>query len=123
MEERGVKDFFYQQIDTSRNEIFTYRQRVLENSYRTQISPLEDDSFDFKTILSEQETEVKSLEFKSKDFAELSPEERIVKVGKLDKYDKLVLEEYFDAINASVPITDRISNNEIRLIASETNRR
>ncbi len=115
LEERGVKDFFYQQIDTSRNEIFTYRQRVLENSYRTQISPLEDDSFDFKTILSEQETEVKSLEFKSKDFAELSPEERIVKVGKLDKYDKLVLEEYFDAINARVPITDRISNNEIRL--------
>jgi len=115
LEERGVKDFFYQQIDTSRNEIFTYRQRVLENSYRTQISPLEDDSFDFKTILSEQETEVKSLEFKSKDFAELSPEERIVKVGKLDKYDILVLEEYFDAINARVPITDRISNNEIRL--------
>lgn len=115
LEERGVKDFFYQQIDTSRNEIFTYRQRVLENSYRTQISPLEDDSFDFKTILSEQETEVKSLEFKSKDFAELSPEERIVKVGKLDKYDKLVLEEYFDAINARVPITDRISNNEVRL--------
>jgi two-component system, OmpR family, phosphate regulon sensor histidine kinase PhoR len=30
LEERGVKDFFYQQIDTSRNEIFTYRQRVLE---------------------------------------------------------------------------------------------
>ncbi len=115
LEERGVKDFFYQQIDTSRNEIFTYRQRVLENSYKTQISPLEDDSFDFKTILSEQETEVKSLQFKSKDFAELSPEERIVKVGKLDKYDKLVLEEYFDAINARVPITDRISNNEVRL--------
>jgi two-component system phosphate regulon sensor histidine kinase PhoR len=115
LEERGVKDFFYQQIDTSRNEIFTYRQRVLENSYRTQISPLDDESFDFKTILSEQETEVKRLEFKSKDFAELSPEERIVKVGKLDKYDKLVLEEYFDAINARVPINDRISDNEVRL--------
>lgn len=115
LEERGVKDFFYQQIDTSRNEIFTYRQRVLENDYKTQISPIEDDLVEFKELISEQETQVKKIVLKSKDFAELTPEQRVVKIGKLDKYDKLIYEEYFNAINARVPINDRVSDNEIRL--------
>ncbi len=115
LEERGVRDFFFQQIDTGRNEIFTYRQRVLENNYKTQISPLDVDIQEFKTLISEQETEIKKIAFKSKDFAELTPDQRIVKIEKLDKYDKLVYEQYFNTINSRVPVSDRVSEQEIQM--------
>ena len=39
LKERGVRDIFFEKIDTSRNEVFTFRQRILENNYKTQFSP------------------------------------------------------------------------------------
>ncbi len=113
--ERGVKDFFYKQIDTSRNEIFTFRQSVLENNYKTQISPLESDTINFKTYISKQETQIEKIEFYSKDFTELSPKDKLVKIDRLDKYDKLQFENFFQNIVSRQPIYDRVSNNEIRL--------
>ena len=113
--ERSVKDFFYRQIDTSRNEIFTFRQSILENNYKTQISPLESDSINFKTFVSKQETQIEKIEFSSKDFTQLSPKDRLVKIERLDKYDKLQFENFFQNIVSRQPIYDRISNNEIRL--------
>lgn len=115
LEETGVKDFFYQRIDTSRNEKFTFRQSVLENNYRTQVSPFETDSIDFKTLLSRQNSKIEIIEFKSKDFSELSPKEQILKIERLDKYDKLMYEKVFEQINSKKPIHDRISKNELRL--------
>lgn len=115
LKERGVRDMFFQQIDTVKNEVFTFRQSILENDYKTQISPLESDTINFKTFVRQQDTEIQKIEFKSKDFTELSPEERIQKIEKLDKYDKLHYEEYFQNIASRKPIYDRVSNNEIRL--------
>ncbi|MEN8124997.1 MAG: HAMP domain-containing sensor histidine kinase [Bacteroidota bacterium] len=113
--ERGIKDFFYRQIDTSKNEIFTFRQSILENNYKTQISPLESDTINFKTFISKQETQIDKIEFTAKDFTQLSPRDRLVKIERLDKYDKLQFDNYFQNIVSRQPIYDRISNNEIRL--------
>jgi len=111
----NVRDFVFQQIDTSRNEIFTYRQSILENNYKSQISPFEADTVNFKTFLSREETQIEKIEFNSKDFAELSPKDRMVKVERLDKYDKLELEGIFKNIVARTPIYDRVTTSEIRM--------
>ena len=93
--ESNVRDFVFQQIDTSRNEVFTFRQSILENNYQSQFSPFEADTVNFRTFLSREETQVEKIEFNSKDFSELSPKDRMVKVERLDRYDKLELEGIF----------------------------
>ena len=113
--ESNVRDFVFQQIDTSRNEIFTFRQSILESNYKTQISPFDTDTINFRTFLSREETQIEKIEFTSKDFSELSPKDRMVKVERLDKYDKLELESIFKNIVARTPIHDRVSTNEIRM--------
>lgn len=113
--ESNIRDFVFQQIDTTRNEIFTFRQSILQNNYKSQISPFEADSVNFKTFLSREETQIEKIEFTSKDFSELSPKDRMVKVERLDKYDKLELEGIFKNIVSRTPIHDRVSNNEIRM--------
>jgi two-component system phosphate regulon sensor histidine kinase PhoR len=113
--ESNVRDFVFQQIDTTRNEIFTFRQSILENNYKSQFSPFEADTVNFKTFLSREETQVEKIEFHSKDFSELSPKDRMVKVERLDKYDKLELEGIFKNIVSRTPIHDRVSANEIRM--------
>ena len=114
-EEKGVKDFFFKQIDTTNNEIFTYRQRVLENNYKTQISPLLPDTISFKTMISKGETEIDKVDFISKDFTQLTPKERIVKIERLDKYDKLNFEMFLQNILPQQPISRRITVKEIRM--------
>ncbi len=111
----NVRDFVFQQIDTSRNEIFTFRQSILENNYKSQFSPFEADTVNFKTFLSREETQIEKIEFNSKDFSELSPKDRMVKVERLDRYDKLELESIFKNIVSRTPIHDRVSANEIRM--------
>ena len=111
----NVRDFVFQQIDTSRNEIFTFRQSILENNYKSQISPFETDTVNFKTFLSREETQIEKIEFNSKDFAELSPKDRMVKVERLDKYDKLELEGIFKNIVSRTPIHERVTTSEIRM--------
>jgi two-component system phosphate regulon sensor histidine kinase PhoR len=113
--ESNVRDVVFQQIDTSRNEVFTFRQSILENSYQSQFSPFEADTVNFRTFLSREETQVEKIEFNSKDFSELSPKDRMVKVERLDRYDKLELEGIFKNIVSRTPIHDRVSNNEIRM--------
>jgi signal transduction histidine kinase len=113
--ESNVRDFVFQQIDTSRNEVFTFRQSILENNYQSQFSPFEADTVNFRTFLSLEETQVEKIEFNSKDFSDLSPKDRMVKVERLDRYDKLELEGIFKNIVSRTPIHDRVSNNEIRM--------
>jgi len=113
--ESNVRDFVFQQIDTSRNEIFTFRQSILESNYKSQFSPFESDTVNYKTFLSRKETQIEKIKFESKDFSELSPKDRMVKVERLDKYDKLELESIFRNIVSRTPIHDRVSNNEIRM--------
>jgi len=113
--ESNVRDYVFRQIDTSRNEVFTFRQSILQNNYKTQISPFDLDTVSFKTFISREETQIEKIEFDSKDFTELSANDRMVKVERLDKYDKLELEGVFKNIITRTPIYDRVSNNEIRL--------
>jgi signal transduction histidine kinase len=114
LKERGVRDIFFEKIDTSRNEIFTFRQRILENNYKTQFSPFESDTVNFRSFISEEEIQVEKIEFQSKDFKELSAKDKVKKIGRLDKYDKMQFEDLLQNIIPRRPIYDRVSNNEVR---------
>jgi len=113
--ESTVRDYFFQQTDTVRNEIFTFRQSIVENNFKSQISPFDRDTINFKSFVGKEETKVETYEFESKDFKELSPKERIVKFERLDKYDKIQLEDVFNNVVPRRPIHKRVSTNEIRL--------
>ena len=114
LKERGVRDIFFEKIDTSRNEVFTFRQRILENNYKTQFSPFESDTVNFRSFISEEEIVVEKIEFQSKDFNELSAKDKVKKIGRLDRYDKMQFEDLLQNIIPRRPIYDRVSNNEVR---------
>jgi len=110
-----VRDYFFQQIDTINNEKFTFRQSIVENNFKAQISPFEADTINFRIFIGREEKTVENYEFESKDFKDLSPKERIVKFERLDEYDKIQFEDFFKNVVPRRPIHERISNNEIRL--------
>ena len=114
LKESGVRDIFFEKIDTSRNEIFTFRQRILENNYKTQFSPFDSDTINFRSFISEEETQVEKIEFQSKDFTELTAKDKVKKISRLDRFDKMQFEDLLQNIIPRRPIYDRVSNNEIR---------
>ena len=117
--ETGRKDFFFQQYDTVKNEVFTFRQSILENSYKPSVSLFDNDTVTFKTFFSEKQKEISKLnsfsEDGNSDLKELSPEERIRTVSSLPILYRAQLESAFKDIAPRKPIYDRISYNEIKL--------
>tara|TARA_R110002073_G_scaffold139232_2_gene289306 strand:- start:77545 stop:79074 length:1530 start_codon:yes stop_codon:yes gene_type:complete len=111
--ESGKKDFYFQQIDTARNEVFTFRQSILENNYKPSMSLFEGDSINFKTFFSEKEKEISKINLNQGDITVLTPEERIYMVGRLSNLDRLQYESYFKDIAPRLPIYDRTTVKEI----------
>ena len=108
-------DLYFQRIDTVRKEIFSFRQSILENNYKSSIPLFGNDSLTFKTFFSEKSKEITNIKSFSKDYTETSPEERIYEIGKLSKLESVQFENYFRDIAANLPIYDRVSTNEITL--------
>ncbi len=114
--ETGRKDFFFEQIDTAKNEIFRFRQSILESNYKPSASLFDNDSINFKTLFSEKEKEITKINFnKNSDLIELSPQERVFRAGYLTNLQKSQYESYFKDIAPSRPIYDRVSYNEIKI--------
>ena len=111
----GKKDFFFQQIDTAKMEIFTFRQSILENNYKPYTSLFENDTVYFKTLHSEKEKEISKITSINSDFEEPTPEEKIRIVGRQTKLERAQNENYFKDIAPRRPIYDRISYNEIKI--------
>ncbi len=114
------KDFYFQQIDTVRNEIFSFRQSILENSYKSSIPLFENDSLTFKTFFGDKEKELGKINSNSykenqNDFPDITPEERIYKVGKMSKLESVQYENIFKDIAPRQPIYDRINSQEISI--------
>ena len=110
------KDFYFSKIDTVTNEIFSFRQSVLENSFKTEIPLFENDSLIFKDILSEEVQEVSSFnDFFQSDINDVTPTERIYNVARDSRLIALNFENNFKKIAAQKPIYDRIGTNEISL--------
>lgn len=109
------KDFYFQQIDTNRNEIFSLRQSILETNYKSAIPLFGNDSIILQSFLGEKEKEVKKISGFSGDFAEITPEQRVYQIGRMSRLESLQFENVFKGIAESLPIYDRVTAREIRM--------
>ena len=116
LNESVKKDFIFQKIDTVRKEIFSFRQSILENEYKSSIPLFGNDSLTFKTFFGEKEKEIKKFSNITDDFSNISPEQRIFnEAGRLSKLQSVQFEGIFKDIAPSLPIYERVSVNEIQL--------
>ncbi len=109
-----IKDFIYQQVDTARNETFTYAQSILEENYRVPSEFFENDSIDLKRIYSKEEfTLVKNQVSSDEDIHDLPADEHFVKYEQLEDYQKLNLKHQSGIMHSRLPIYLRVSNQEL----------
>ncbi|MFK5889499.1 MAG: HAMP domain-containing sensor histidine kinase [Flavobacteriaceae bacterium] len=116
MAKKGIiKNLFYSKIDTSTNELFTYKQSILENNYKSPLTNLNInvDTLRFKSYYSKSIKQISKINKISKDIEQLTPEQRFVKIGKLIGLEKLNFENFFKEIAPRNPIYKRVSNDEI----------
>ena len=108
-----VKDFYFQKIDTINKEVFSFRQSILENDFKSGIPLFGNDSLTFKTYFSEKQKEISKIAAIDTDYNQVTPEERIYQIGKLSKMEKTQYENFFKEIAPRQPIYNRVSLNEI----------
>nr|MDJ0646735.1 HAMP domain-containing sensor histidine kinase [Flavobacteriaceae bacterium] len=112
--ERKQKEFFYSKIDTARNEVFTFRQSILETNNKTSSELFGEDPIDFRSFFGEQEKKVSKMFYdENNDLKELTPEERIYKVGRRSDFEKIYFRNVIKEIAPRTPIYDRVSKKEI----------
>lgn len=111
-----VRKFIFERIDTSSNERFTYSQSIIEQNYKVPTEFFENDSINFSEIFSKEEIVIAEDHFIENTINGVNtPEERIVKMGRLQEAEKSLLVKSFDASRARLPIHKRVSNNEISI--------
>ena len=109
-----IKDFIYQQVDTARNQTFTYAQSILEENYRVPSEFFENDSIDLKKIYSKEEiTIVKNEVSGDEDIHNLPADEHFVRYEQLEDYQKLNLKHQSSIMHSRLPIYLRVSNQEL----------
>ncbi len=112
----GLREFFYKKIDTINNEIFTYKQSVLESKFRSPNVFLKNDSVNYSTYFAKKEIEVSKQKVPSiVDFSNRRKHERNVKIGEMTNMQKLEFENAFNEIAPRTPIYRRVGKTEINL--------
>ena len=113
--ESELKTYFYQQIDTTKQETFEYAQTILEENYKFPVEFFENDSIEFKKLYSKEEVTIVKNVISDRDIESLTPTESFVKHKELENLGKLLLNNQSQIMNSRLPILRRISNQEITL--------
>ena len=116
--ESELKTYFYQQIDTTKQETFEYSQTILEENYKFPVEFFESDSSDsveFKKLYSKEEITIVKKEISDGDIEPLAPTENFIKQKELINDEKRILTNQSQIMNSRLPILKRISNQEITL--------
>ncbi|PHR68752.1 MAG: two-component sensor histidine kinase [Lutibacter sp.] len=113
--ESELKTYFYQQIDTAKQETFEYAQTILEENYKFPVEFFENDSIEFKKLYSKEEITIVKNIVSDRDIEALIPTESFVKHKELVSLEKLLLNNQSQIMYSRLPILQRISNQEITL--------
>lgn len=116
--EADISKIIYQQIDTTRNEKFTYARTILEQRYKVPTDFLNQDSLTLKRTFSKKDILISRHYINDDDIQALSPEEHTIRFSELTSLDK---EYYRDILYEEIkrtPIKDRISSNELNELLS-----
>jgi len=116
LNDSDVYNIYFEKIDTTNNEKFTYSQSIIEANYKVPTEFFENDSIFFKEIFSKEELVFSDLaDFEEGNELVLEPDERITKMGRFPKAEKANLEKSFDEITRRLPVHQRVSNREITI--------
>lgn len=111
--EAGISRIIYQQIDTVKNEHFTYARTILEQKYKVPADFFGQDTLTLKRTFSKKDI-FKSRHFTNdNDIRALSPEEHTILYSELTSLDKEYFRDVLYEEIKRVPIKTRISTDEL----------
>ena len=114
LKESDIRKFIFEKLDTVNNERFTYSQSIIEANYKVPTEFFENDSINFTEVFSKEEfVVVRDVNVDSDGVFNDIPEEKYVKIGRLESAEKATLEPWFDAYTNRLPIHQRVSKQEI----------
>jgi len=114
LSESEIKKFIYEQVDTARNETFTYAQSILEENYRVPSGFFENDSIDLKKVYSKEEITIVKIQISAdEDIRDIPVEEHFVMYEQLEDYQRLNLKRQSRIMHSRLPIYLRVSNQEL----------
>ncbi|MFS4468166.1 sensor histidine kinase [Maribacter sp. 2210JD10-5] len=117
--DKQFRNFFFIDRDVNSNEILLYEHGILEEKYGISSTFFDNDAAD-TTIISNYTSRRRTSIFKEDYDLEgnrvnLTPLQRIEKIGGLSKFDKVAMEDLFSTYAKRVPIHKRVSKQEIEL--------
>ncbi len=111
--EADISRIIYEQIDTTKNERFTYARTILEQKYKVPTDLLNQDSLTLKRTFSKKDVLISRHYINDDDIKALSPEEHSVLYSELTALDKEVIRDLLYNEITRAPIKERISSNEL----------
>ncbi len=119
LKKRELREIVYQKFDTVNNELFTYKQSILADNFESPIAILNKDSSNalrtYKSYFIKKEKEITSPDFlRKKDLNRIKPNIKVVNIGKMSAFDKIVYEDLFKETAPRKPIYKRVSNTELQ---------
>jgi signal transduction histidine kinase len=116
----AIRNLYIRQDDSDSNETLIYRNSILEENYKLSSSLFDIglDSINIKRVLNERETKV----YQSSDVetgASLSPEARLLQIGKISRSDEILFETTYMDIAHRTPIYKRISKKKLAHLLSK----
>lgn len=115
LKESDIRKFIFEKLDTVNNERFTYSQSIIEANYKVPTEFFENDSINFTEVFSKEEFIVVRDVSEPEGVYIDNPEEKYVKIGRLENAEKATLEPWFDAYTSRLPIHKRVSKQEITI--------
>ena len=111
--EADISKIIYQQIDTTKNEKFTYARTILEQKFKVPTDFFNKDTLILKKTFSKQDVFTTTHYITDKDIKALTPEEHRIRYSELTSLDKEVYKGLIYENMRRVPINQRISANEL----------
>ena len=123
-DEAQIKNFLFQEIDTTTKEKFTYGGTILEENFKMPTDFLDNDSIIVKRITGKNDFFQSKLIKGPDNLFSSVDEKRYSFTSRLRSIEKSEFEEVFRNINKTKPIHKRISNKELNAtIKDELNKR
>ena len=111
--EAEISKIIYEQIDTSRNEKFTYQRTILEQKYRIPTDLFNEDSVTFKRTFSKKDIFISKHYVNDKDIESYIPDEHIQQFSELTSLDKENIRDWLYSKIKRTPINMRVSPREL----------
>ena len=109
-----ISKIIYEQIDTARNEKFTYARTILEQKYKVPTDFFSQDSLTLKRTFSKKDVLISKHYIDDDEILSLTPEEHSIRFSELTTLDKEQFRDLLYEEMKRAPLSTRISSNEVK---------